>query len=166
MVNRPIFFRVESRQNTFLNRDSCSLLKFWKSFLYLVPKRHNQKIESRGKRAKSSESRKNECFSPLLQNTWKNEVFWKIKIEYSAKFGKIMFSARHWFGLVVLNLTSCAKEWKIQEPFPRNQSTNTHFVIFRRIWNIQEKLFIQYSVHWGQISFFFNAKLPTLFIQK
>ena len=39
-------------------------------------------------------------------------------------------------------------------------------VIFRRICNMQEKLFIQYSVQWGQISFFFSAKLPTLFIQK
>ena len=40
------------------------------------------------------------------------------------------------------------------------------FIIFRRIWNIQGKLFIQYSVQWGQNSFFFSVKLPTLFIQK
>ena len=40
------------------------------------------------------------------------------------------------------------------------------FIIFCRIRNMQEKLFIQYSVQWGQISFFFSAKLPTLFIQK
>ena len=44
--------------------------------------------------------------------------------------------------------------------------TKKLFIIFRSICNIQEKLFIQYSVQWGQISFFFSAKLPTLFIQK
>ena len=37
---------------------------------------------------------------------------------------------------------------------------------FRCMCNMQEKLIIQYSVQWGQISFFFSAKQPTLFIHK
>ena len=36
-------------------------------------------------------------------------------------------------------------------------------VIFRRICIMQEKLFIQYIVQWGQNSFFFSAKLPTFY---
>ena len=41
-------------------------------------------------------------------------------------------------------------------------------IIFRSVCNIQET-FIQYSVQWGQSSFFnffSSAKLPALFIQK
>ena len=37
------------------------------------------------------------------------------------------------------------------------RSTNifhSFVIIFRRICKIQEKLFIQYSVQWGQVSFF------------
>ena len=36
-------------------------------------------------------------------------------------------------------------------------------VIFRRLWNIQEKLFIQYSVQWGQ---FFSVQNCQLFLFK
>ena len=41
-------------------------------------------------------------------------------------------------------------------------------IIFRRIWNIQEKLFIQYSVQWGQIYFlnFFSVQNCQLFLFK
>ena len=37
------------------------------------------------------------------------------------------------------------------------------FFIFRRIWSIQEKLFIQYSVQWGQISFLLSDQNCQLF---
>ena len=42
----------------------------------------------------------------------------------------------------------------------------SRFFIFRRIWNIQEKLFIQYSVQWGQISFFYLTKIANSFYSK
>ena len=35
--------------------------------------------------------------------------------------------------------------------------------VFRRIWNVQEKSFIQYSVQWGQNSFFFQCKTANFF---
>ena len=40
------------------------------------------------------------------------------------------------------------------------------FVIFRSICNIQEKLFIQYSVQWGQYSFFYLTKTANSFYSK
>ena len=52
------------------------------------------------------------------------------------------------------------------------QTNNCHnfidIIIFRRIWNIQEKLFIQYSVQWGQIYFFnfFSVQNCQLFLFK
>ena len=41
-------------------------------------------------------------------------------------------------------------------------------IVFPGIWNIQEKLFIQYIVQWGQISFFSvqNCQLFLLFENK
>ena len=40
------------------------------------------------------------------------------------------------------------------------------FAIFRRLCNIQEKLFIQFSLQWGQISFFFQCKTANSFCSK
>ena len=39
-------------------------------------------------------------------------------------------------------------------------------IIFRSISNIQENLFIQYSIQWGQISFFLSDQNCQLFLFK
>ena len=50
----------------------------------------------------------------------------------------------------------------LQQNFHHQLFVEVYFIIFRRIWNMQEKIFIQN----GRFSFFFRPKLPTLFAPK
>ena len=47
-----------------------------------------------------------------------------------------------------------------------DRKASSQIIIFRSICNIQEKLFIQYSVQWGQNSFFYLTKTANSFYSK